>query len=83
MSTAITGTDGITRFVTFTKTASSGWRFTWGNNEFVAWKDPAGFSHRAWNLYFIAKDGTDKVIDDNLASREEAVQSAIEWSKYH
>lgn len=74
-------------FVTFTKTASEGWRFTWGANEFVAWKDPAGFTNRAWNLFFIdpklPKAMNDRVIDDNLASRAAAVESAIEWSRFH
>jgi len=83
MSTPIQFSDGITRFVTLTKTASSGWRFTWADNEFVAWRDPAGFSHRDWVLYFIEKDRRDRVIDDNLESRTAAIESAVEWSKYH
>lgn len=90
MSTEVKRPNGMTVNVTFGKTISGGWRFTWGDNEFVAWRNPAGFAHRDWELFFIEKErdgyplyGTDRVIDDNLPDRAACVDSAIEWSRFH
>ena len=82
MSTSVKFDDGITRQIDFRKTMSGGWEFTWGKNTFMAWCDPAAFAGRNWVLY--VEEGTDqRVIDDNLASRVEAVQSAVDWSRFH
>ncbi len=62
----------------FRKTIHGGWEFTEGKLTFMAWRDPAGFKDRDWVLYF-----EDRVIDDNLASRGEAVQSAVDWERFH
>ena len=84
MSTAVTFADGITRFVTFEKTVADGWRFTWGTRSFMAWRDPAGFSHRDWVLYeYDGKGGIfagqpDIIIADQLDSRAACVEAAKE-----
>ena len=91
MSTEVTRENGMKVRVNFHKTISGGWLFKWGNNEFVAWNDPAGFSHRSWNLFYIEKQVPggipvyfkDRVIDDNLPNRAACVDSAIEWSRFH
>lgn len=84
MSTGVTFADGITRFVSFEKTVSGGWRFTWGNRSFMAWRDPAGFAHRDWTLYEYdgPRDGRpfqgrpDIIVADQLTSRAHCVEVA-------
>lgn len=65
------------RKATFTKTEDGGWRFTWGNHVFKAWRNEAGFAHRDWELHNLDRM---IVIEDMLPSRQACVDAAAAWA---